>query len=655
MALRDTSNIFNAPAWREAKGAFCQLLRLNLRLNKIGLVVFALVLSQPACWAQASDATRNSGVSAPDYSSNPEWFPHIFAPYKQRRVPPADLANSKTLADMIHDGKIELSLDQFAAAVVENNLILAADRYNNYFAQADLLRTKAGQAARGVLGAAAGVPDALQAAAIGAGIGNIAGLGGIGLTGSISGLQRSLALQPRGAYDPTFIFNTSWDRTGNPLNTLIVAGLPAVTTDTAFYQFGWQQAFTSGTSFAVALSNQRQYSTQLGLIYDPDVITRMSVSFVQQLSNGFGFTVNRRFQLVARNNVRLVREWFLQQVDTTLAQAEESYWNLVSAQEQVRATQEALDAAQRLYEDNKKQAAVGTLAPLDVITAQSQVAASQRNLVVAQTNLQQQELTLKNFFSRQITDALGSAEVVATDPLPEPQPNDVPPLDEAIATAARNRPEVPQAETNVQNDQVAVKVSRNFLKPTFNAWGFFASAGLSGNHFITTPAGTPALIEAGLAQELNQFINFQYPEYAFGATLTIPIKNRSAQADNARATLLEQQAELSLQSTQKQVGFEVRSANIRLMQAKAQVSAAISAADFSRQSLDAEQKRLSAGISTPYNLVLQQRNLLDAELAAAQARATYANALVEMQRSMGVILEKSNISPEDAVRGQINR
>jgi outer membrane protein len=605
--------------------------------------------------AQAAPA-QNTQPQRPDYSANPKWFPNIVSSYKPQRTPPADLNNSKTLSEMVREGKIELSLQQLAAAVIENNLNLAVDRYNDYFAQADLLRTKAGQAARGVQSAGAEIPDALFSAAIGAGVGGGAGFGGgLAGVGGISASARTLTVQPRGGFDPNVSVDFSWDRTTNPLNTIVVAGSPVVTTNTAFFSFGYQQAFTTGTSFSVDVANQRQTSTQRSLIYDPAVITRMSVIAVQQLTSGFGRPFNRRFQTVARNNVEFIREWFLQQVDTILAQAEDSYWNLVSAQEQVKATEQALQAAQRLYENNKRQAEIGTLAPLDVVSAQSQVASTQRNLIVAQTNLQQEELVLKTFFSKQISDALGDAHIVATDELPAPQDADIPPFEEAIATAARNRPEVPQAEATLRNNQVAVKVTQNFLKPTFNVFGLFATAGLSGDQEISTAGGIPVLVRGGLGQELGQFFRVKYPEYAIGFALTIPIKNRSALADNARATLQERQSELSVQNTQNQISVEVRGASISLMQAKAAVTAATSAVEFSRQSEDAEEKKRTAGLSTPYNVILAQRNLLEAQLTEAQARASYANALVEMQRSMGVLMEKSHIDPEDAIRGHVTQ
>jgi HAE1 family hydrophobic/amphiphilic exporter-1 len=274
---------------------------------------------------------------------------------------------------------------------------------------------------------------------------------------------------------------------------------------------------------------------------------------------------------------------------------------------------------------------------------------------VAQTNFQQQALTLKTLFSRQITEALGNAEMAATDPLPDPQEADIPPLEEAISSAAKNRPEVPQAEANVMNDEVAVKATQKVLKPTFNVFGFFATAGLSGNQLISTPGGVPIVLPGGAGQELNQFIHVKYPEYAIGFALTIPIKNRSALADNARASMLERQSEISLQRTQNHIGVEVRSASIRLIQAKAEATAAASAVEFSRQSVDAEQKKRAAGLSTPYNVILAQRNMLEAQLTEVQAHATYAKALVEMERSMGVLLEKSHIDPESAIRGRITQ
>ena len=621
------------PSWRPRGARACALLCLGF-------------LGTQIAWAQSAPAKPT------DYSVGPAGFPRIFRPYRPLVIPPADLRNSKTLSQMITEGKIKLSVSQLIVAVVENNLNLTMDRYNNYFAAADLLRAKGGQAARGVSAAGAAVPDSLFSAAIGAGVGNLTGLGGIGVTGSISGAQRSLNLTPRGAFDPALIFNFSWDRTTSPLNTLVVAGSPVVIPATAFYQVGWQQAFTSGTSFSVQFSNQRQSSTQKFLLFNPDVISRVSVNVVQQVTNGFGFGVNRRFQTVARNNREIVREWFRQQANSILAQAQNSYWDLVAAQEQLRSAEEALKVAQQLSEDNKRKVEIGAMSPLDVTTAESEVAARDRDRIVAQTNLQTQELNLKSIFSKEITDALGAADIVATDRFPEPRDADIPSSQEALRQAMRNRPELPQAEGNLKDDEVAVQFTRNFLKPTFNIFGQFASAGLSGNQIVSSSGGPPTAIYGGLGRELTQLIHFKNPEYAAGFALTIPIKNRSAQADSVRAQLNERQATAALQRTEDQIGREMRNAITGLLQGKAQVAAAEKTLQYNQEVVNAQQQKLQLGAATPYDVVLAQRDLFSAELASVRAKTIYAKALVELDRSEGVTLDKTHMDLDQVIEGR---
>ena len=295
------------------------------------------------------------------------------------------------------------------------------------------------------------------------------------------------------------------------------------------------------------LANERQKSTQQSLIYNPDVLARtLSVDLVQELTNGFGLTVNRRYQTVARNDIEIAKQWFLQRVDATLAQAEESYWNLVSAQEQVKATQQELQAAQQLYENNKMREEVGTLAPLDVVTAQSQVASSQRDLIVAQTNLQEQELALKFFFSKKIAEAMGDAEEswppilcqIRRTPMSPSRGSSIHRSAESAGSAASGEkpPERPGSPQGV------AEVSQTYLQHFRNVclWWHFRKSG-----WIPTPGGVPIVVAGGLAQELNQVVNFRAPEYAIGFDLSIPIKNRSALADNARASLSERQDKIS--------------------------------------------------------------------------------------------------------------
>jgi len=593
-----------------------------------------------------SAAAQQPSGQGPDYSKNPEAFPRVLNPYRSQKIPKPEFNNTAAVSQMIHDGKLQLSVTQFLAAVMENNLDIASARYNRFFSQTDVLRAKAGQAPRGSQGFS--VPSGLFSGAIGAGLG-----GGTGVSTAsgpaISGSGRAVTLNPRGGFDPTLALNFSLDRSNSPLNTIRVSGVPNSINTTSVLQTRYSQAFTSGTSVSIAFNTLRQSSNQKNLRFNPAFTPSLGFVVTQQVLNGFGFATNRRLLQVANNGRQISREVFRQQVITTLAAAQNTYWNLVAFRETVRAAEQALGVAQQLYENNKKQAEVGTLAPLDVVSANSEVASRQRNLIVAQTNLQQAEVQLKNVLSKEMDPALAAAQVETTDPLPQPQDSDVPKLDEALAAAQQNRPELPQAEGNILNQGIAVKFSQDSLKPSLHVFGQYLSNSLYGDSIIP---GSTVVVPGGWADALSQVIHSSFPDYAFGFSLTLTIKNRSAQADNFRVRLEERQAETGLQRTRNQIGLEVRKAVIGLMQAKAQVEAARKAVEYSQQTYDAAQKKLSAGVATPYDVILVQRDLLTAQLAEVQARANYAKARVEMDRSTGVMLDKNHIDPEEVPRAQ---
>jgi outer membrane protein len=607
------------------------------RLLMAGLIpvifIFLFLGPIPPALAQ-EDLTRR-----PDYSRNPEWFPHINKPYVPARIPDLPLGNTGSLTKLITAGKVRLSLADLRAAVRDNNLDIVSASINTAFAETDLLRAKGGGAPRGVPGVQ--IPSSLFSGAIGAGLGSAAGLGGFGSAGGISGGARAVTVRASGSLDPTFLLNYSIDRSSSPLNTVRVSGIPTVSTATTALQARYVQAFTTGTTISLTFNNQRQSSTQQYLLYNPDFVSSFSFSFTQQLLNGFGFAVNRRFLSVARNERVITNEAYRQQVSTTLALAQNAYWDLVAARENVGVAEKSLAVSQKLLEENKMREEIGTLARLDVIQAESEVASRQRDLVVAQTNFQLTEVSLKNVLSKEIDAALGSAPIETTDPLPDPKDSDIPKLTEALAAAMRNRPEIKQDEGNIQNQGIAIQYTKDLLKPTLALFGLFGSSGLFGDQVIPNPnGGAPIVLPGGITQAFRQVRSFSYPEYAFGLSLSIPLLNRSAQADSIRGRLEERQAEIQLQHDRSQIALEVRTALIGLVQAKAQVEAAHQTVVLNAETLSAEEQKLLSGVSTSYKVILQQRDLLAAQLAEVQARTTYAKALVELDRSTGALDSK---------------
>jgi outer membrane protein len=588
------------------------------------------------CFGQSAAAQQNtSGI--PDYSNSVGAFPRVYLPYVPRKVPDVQLENTPRIADSIRDGKLVLSLSRLMELVRENNLDIFYASFNAAFAETDLLRAGGGGAPRGAPGVQ--VPSSLFAGAIGAGLGSSGGLGGSSSAGGISGGARAVNANPRGTFDPSFAMNFSVDRTTSPLSTAVVTGLSSVTTSTTALQTRYSQAFTTGTTISVGFNNQRQSSNSKRLIYNPAFVSTFSFTVTHQLLNGAGFGVNRRFMEVAKNERRISEEAYRQQLITTLAQAQNIYWDLVAARDSVRAAEASLNVARQLYQDNKLREEIGNISYLDVVTAESEVAARQRDFVVAQTNLQLREVDLKNILSRKIGTALSEAHIDAVDSLPEPQDADVPKLSEALSSAMKDRPELRQAEGNILNQEVAIKYVRNLIKPTLTLFGTLNSAGLYGNRTVVDPisGNIIAVLPGGFSQAFRQVRDFAFPEYAFGFSLSIPILNRSAQADNLRARLEQRQAQTSLQMTRSDIDLEVRKAVIGLIQAKSQVEAARKATELSTQILSAEETRLQSGVSTPYTVIQRQRDLLAAQLAEVQARASYAKAIVEVNRSTGVL------------------
>ncbi|HTS70842.1 MAG TPA: TolC family protein [Terriglobia bacterium] len=596
---------------------------------------------------------------------NTRWFPSFWDPYQSPYVPEAKMSNSDRLHSLLSDGKLHLSIPDLIELAFENNLDLAVARYNIAFSQTDLLRTQGGGAARGFTGSFTSA--ALFAGAVGAGVS--AGGGGVssgagGATGSASAIQ----LGGSGTFDPSLFFSYGWNQNTTPLGTAEVTGVPYVDLQGSSYTTGFTQAFQSGTSYQVILGGSRGTTTSLTPVYNPQVNTFLGVGFTQPLLNGFGRRANSVQIRIAKNNMKVADSVFRQQVITTLGTVLNDYWDFLSDKENVRVKEQAMAYSQKLLEDNKKQVEIGTLAPIEVVRAESEVATDQQALIVAQTNLQQQGELIKTALARHVDADLATAQIEALDKLPEPRPDDVPPLEEALRRAYANRPEIEQTEMNLKTEDVNLAARRNGLLPSLNIFGTYAAEGLSG-HQILCPAGaTPygqGCIQAGgfvpstgksvggLSEAFTQTMQAQYPNYSFGLNLNIPIRNRQAQADMARALLERRQYETQLQQWKNNIAQQVRTAEIGVVQAKAQINAAAKAMILARQTLDAEQKKFQLGESTVFLVIQAQRDLATAEGNDVTARATYAKAVTQYQQAVGTILSDYNLELSDAIEGTV--
>ena len=286
------------------------------------------------------------------------------------------------------------------------------------------------------------------------------------------------------------------------------------------------------------------------------------------------------------------------------------------------------------------------MSPLDVTSAESEVAGRTRDLTLAQTNLQVQEAALKNILMKKVTPEVDAAAVVLLDRMPEPQGSDIPDLQAALASALKNRPDLRQAEQSLLNQDISARFTANSLLPSASIFGFYAGAGLTGSSDVS---------DSGIWDALGQSMQGDFPEYAGGMTVTIPFRNRQAQADNLRSQYEGKQLQISLLRSRNQVSLEVRKAIIGLIQGKAQVAAAHEAVRLAREIYEGEKNRLDAGVSTSYNVILRERDLVGAQQAEVNAVVGYTKARVELDRAMGATMETTGIEYSDALNGAVTK
>jgi outer membrane protein TolC len=604
--------------------------------SKVACVVPLLLLAAGAARAQSNEAV-------PDLSHPTSAFPNVLSPYKPVGIPPLRLDNSPRLNDLVRAGTLPLSLSQALALAIENNLDIAVQRYIRPIAEVDVLRTSSGQAARGTPGTL--VPSGLSAGALGVGVNQAAGTGGVGAAGGISGGGGAVSVPQVGTFDPAVSFSASYDRTASPLNSTVVAGVAHVTTTSSASSVNYTQLFPQGASVTMTVNGIAQSSTQQSLLFNPAVVSRLAAGVNQPLLNGSGFLANRRFLLVAINNVNSSEQLFREQVTAVVTQVENTYWGLAAARLAVQAAARASTAAAELVTDTQARLELGTAAGVDVVSARSAAAAAERDLIVAQTNLQLQQEQLKNLLSKEANPTLQAADIEPVDDLPDPNVMATSDVDAALKTALANRPELKAAAADLQNQDISVRYTRNGMLPAVSVFGLYAGAGLAGDTSIESN---------GLGSSLHQTFDAAFPEYAAGVSATLPLRNRSAQADNLRARLEEQQLIVQQQRSRQQIELEVRQAVIGLIQGKAQVEAAHKALELSQRLATAEREKLELGVSTAYDVILRERDAVAARQLDVGASVTYARALVEFARATGTTLDANGITMNDALTGHVD-
>ncbi|HXZ33617.1 MAG TPA: TolC family protein [Terriglobales bacterium] len=669
--------------------------------RKFALPLLAIaigVMLASASWAQ--DSTQSAASAAPsqatpiqapqpqnyqsvDYSKPRGYFPSPLRPYAPQHVPPPSLSNTPRIDQLMHEGKIMLSIDDAVALALENNLDMGIARYTLNIADTDVLRAKSGASILGVpFGVVQNTPGGGVGglgATVGSGTGGTSvAAGGIG-AGTAGIVTSTLGIGvPITSFDPIFTGNLQWDH-ANAIATSLFTGVPVLSQNTQTYNFGFNQELQSGTNVFVGFNNTRITTNGPFTNYSPLINSLFQFRLTQHLIQGFGFLPNTRFIRIAKNNREISDIAFRLQTITTVDQIENMYWDLVFAYENVRVQRESLAFAQKTLSDTQKQVQIGSLAPIEVVRAQSTVAADQQSLITAENNLQLQQLLMKNALSRNLHDpVLADADVIPTSTMKLPEQEPVIPTEDLVNDALSHRPELAESRIDLQNREINNKAVRNAQLPTLDAFAYYGGSGLGGaqnpaNLCVnqradiralgfcsgpnpSAPPGSetiPPSSTLSYGSALNDLVSSTAPDKGLGLTLNIPIRNRNAQANQVRAELEYRQAQMRLQQIENQIRIEVRNAQFSVTQNRAAVNAARAAVELGRQSLEAEQKKLNLGASTS-TLVLQNESALaTAESTLVSAMASYEKSRLELDRATGLLLDHAGIIMADAERGEV--
>jgi outer membrane protein TolC len=625
------------------------------------------------------DAPTNQAVTQ-NYVA-PKSVLSVTGPYTSRSVPQVNLRNSPRLDSLIKDGVIMLSMSDAIVIALQDNLDIDIARYNLPIADTDILRTKGGGTPLGVAtGVVSGTPGGTGTGVAGGALtstgssagGTTAGTGGAG-AGTSGLVLSSLGAGPAAPqFDPSVIGNLQIQRAIFP-QAGTSTGQLAVSQNTSTANFTYSQGFATGTNLGLTFNNSRITTDSIFASFVPELSSSFQLTLTQHLLQGRGWAINNRFITISKNNRAITDESFRQQIISTVAQIQDIYWDLVSAFEDLRVKREILAFAERTLSDNKKQLQIGTLAPIDVTNAESQVATARQNVIVSETNLQLQQLYTINALSRNIgASQVRFAPIVPTDTMVIPLTEAVEPTQDLVTEAVAKNPTLAQARIDLKNRQLNAKAAANGLLPTLDLVGFYGSSSLAGifntslctpstpstpyaGRYIGTPLCTPPFPSpSSYGTAFTNLFNSSAPDKGVALNLTIPIRNRQAQSVQVRSELEIRQAQVRLQQLENQVIIAVRNAQFALQQNKARVDAAVEAERYARENLQAEQKKYLYGASTSYLVFQQETNLATAEENLLAAKIAYAKSRVNFDQVMSRTLERNSILLADAETGRIS-
>lgn len=602
---------------------------------------------------------------APAVTASPEAarFHGLLSPYVTRHVSAPDFQNSSRLNGLIRAGNVYLSLRDAIALAIENNLDLELERYEFPMAQSETLRAKGGGITRGILynlaqppaGVGGPLSPLLTQAATQATPGTTVASNALEL-GVLSEPQTNLSMlgtlplssgSPLPLLDPSLSAGYNWTHQNTPDGAAGGIFTSNVQTGNAAVQ----QGFSTGTQVSLAFQNTEVNSITPGAALNPYINSDLSLNISQPLLRGFGREMNRRFIRIGLTEEKISSLLFRQQVIEVVYGVVRLYTDLVALTEDVKVKEQTVAFAQKLFDDTKLQVDEGVLAPLELSRARAQVSGAQQDLINSRGLLEEQEAILKNVLTRRGNEdgAVRNARIIPTESLAVPSADETRPMDQLLAAAYQNRPDLAQAGLQVNLTQISLEGSRNNLRPDLDLVGTAQNNALAGQPVLGTVA--PA-VSGGYGTVLDQLATRKNPTYAIGLQLNLPLRNRIAQADAIRDEVQLRQTQVRERQLRNQVQVEVEDALIAMRRARASYQAAAETRTLQEQSLDFEQTRYNEGVSTGFFVIQYESYVAQARSAEVAAKGAYFKARAALQRATGSILDDNGVTMEQAIAGK---
>jgi outer membrane protein TolC len=433
-----------------------------------------------------------------------------------------------------------------------------------------------------------------------------------------------------GYYDP-FLFATLTKSSTDTKGTNLFSGGATVNTKTDLWNFGVQQEIQTGASLSVGFNNNKRDTNNVFSTFNPVYNSNLSFNLTQPLLKNFGIDAPRLNLKILKKSREITDVQFRQTVINTVAVVKGYYYELLYAIDNLTAAQKNLDLAKKLLEENEIRVRVGTMAPLDVVTAQSEVARREEGVIVAENALAEADDNLKRVIFPQNDPMMWSTRLAPTDrPSAEPMPVDI---EAAVRNAIENRTDMVSARKALEQRDYNLSYRRNQLRPQLDLIATYGGSGADGTQVRDAEGNPlPAPLPGGYGDAVSEVFGFDFPTWTVGFNVSYAIPNRSAKANAAAAQLEKDQALASYRRLELQVAAEVRTAARGVESGFKRVASSQAARRLAAERLDAEEKKFAAGMSTNFFVTQAQRDLAEAEVSELRAIADYRKSVINYQR-----------------------